>query len=46
MEDAKEVAQDVKEVMEDVKEVIVAENVITQGDPPMIVYENQAQTGS
>ena len=31
---------------EDVKEVLVSENVITNGDSPIIVYENTAQTGS
>ena len=30
----------------DVKEVIVSENVITQGEQPLIVYENAAKTGS
>ncbi len=30
----------------DVKEVIVSENVISQGEQPLIVYENAAKTGS
>lgn len=29
----------------DVKEVVVSENVISNGEQPMIVYENQAQNG-
>lgn len=30
----------------DIKEVVISENVITQGELPLIVYEQAAQTGS